>query len=248
MSFTCRACGEEKDGHGGRSLCEPCRVQACVFCGEEYRVNRPYEVETRKYCSPRCQHDHRIAETMARGPRCRGCGEPFHWVKGKNGRVGARWQFWCSRECRSLHTKRKAAFRLHVRREGSLNRPPAPRVRKCPRCAREFVAIGQRRMYCTVRCSWREQRSRRRARMREAFVEDVSLAYIFQRDRGICGICGERVDRRCKYPHPRTPVLDHITPLSRGGKHEAKNLQLAHHGCNDRKGAGSAGSQLLLVG
>ena len=83
--------------------------------------------------------------------------------------------------------------------------------------------------------------------MRDAFVEDVELADIYLRDGGLCQLCHEPVDKRCKYPHPRTPVLDHIIPLAKGGTHERKNVQLAHHGCNNKKNDRAMGSQLRLL-
>jgi 5-methylcytosine-specific restriction endonuclease McrA len=38
-----------------------------------------------------------------------------------------------------------------------------------------------------------------------------------------------------KAPDPMSPSLDHILPLSKGGTHEPRNVQLAHLGCNVRK-------------
>lgn len=38
-------------------------------------------------------------------------------------------------------------------------------------------------------------------------------------------------------PHPLAPTTDHIVPLSKGGKHERRNCQLAHFKCNTAKGA-----------
>ena len=35
---------------------------------------------------------------------------------------------------------------------------------------------------------------------------------------------------------PGAPVIDHILPVSKGGKHERSNLQLAHWRCNTIKG------------
>lgn len=46
-------------------------------------------------------------------------------------------------------------------------------------------------------------------------------------DSGICGICNLIIDGKFH--------IDHIIPLSRGGKHEVTNLQLAHALCNWRK-------------
>ena len=52
----------------------------------------------------------------------------------------------------------------------------------------------------------------------------------------ICGICGQPVDRRLKYPHPLSPCIDHIIPIDRGGHpSDIDNLQLAHWKCNREK-------------
>jgi 5-methylcytosine-specific restriction endonuclease McrA len=76
-----------------------------------------------------------------------------------------------------------------------------------------------------------EQTQVRRARLRAAYVERVSLRVLFDRDRGICQICRKPViwdDER----RPYRPSGDHIVPLSAGGKHELANMQLAHRRCN----------------
>lgn len=56
-----------------------------------------------------------------------------------------------------------------------------------------------------------------------------------RRGRGCCGICGERVDLTVTCG-PKQPTIDHIIPMSRGGWDERHNIQLAHRGCNSRKG------------
>lgn len=52
----------------------------------------------------------------------------------------------------------------------------------------------------------------------------------------VCGICGKPVDFTLKSPHPLSPTIDHIIPISKGG-HPAdlENLQLAHWACNRQK-------------
>ena len=60
----------------------------------------------------------------------------------------------------------------------------------------------------------------------------------------VCGICGQPVDFDFKFPHPLSPTVDHIVPVSKGGHPSAlENLQLAHRGCNREKS-----NKLFLVG
>jgi 5-methylcytosine-specific restriction endonuclease McrA len=82
--------------------------------------------------------------------------------------------------------------------------------------------------------------------MRAAYVEDVEFLDIYQRDDGVCRLCWKPVRLQYRYPHPLTGVLDHIEPLAIGGKHERRNVQLAHHRCNNLKKAGPCGSALRL--
>ena len=52
----------------------------------------------------------------------------------------------------------------------------------------------------------------------------------------VCGICGKPVDFSLKYPHPMSPTVDHIIPVSKGGHpSDIDNLQLAHRCCNRQK-------------
>ena len=66
-----------------------------------------------------------------------------------------------------------------------------------------------------------------RARKRNQFVEHVDPEVIWERDKGICGICGDPIEGRFD--------VDHIVPLARGGEHSYANTQAAHPTCNYRK-------------
>ena len=47
---------------------------------------------------------------------------------------------------------------------------------------------------------------------------------IFERDGWLCGICGQKINKRLKYPNPRSKSIDHIVPLSKGGADAPINL------------------------
>ncbi|MFD6517310.1 HNH endonuclease [Rhodococcus sp. NPDC060176] len=81
----------------------------------------------------------------------------------------------------------------------------------------------------------RAKNQRRRARLLDAFVEDVDLQVVWQRDGGVCQLCDTAIDPEIEWPHRQSRTLDHIIPLSRGGEHSYANVQLAHHSCNSRK-------------
>jgi 5-methylcytosine-specific restriction endonuclease McrA len=74
---------------------------------------------------------------------------------------------------------------------------------------------------------WRDYSARRRVAVAAGTVD---ARVIFERDHGLCGICGAEVD-------PDRFDIDHVVPLSRGGVHGPENVQVAHPRCNKRKGS-----------
>lgn len=121
---------------------------------------------------------------------------------------------------------------------------PVERVdASCDCCGAPFLADRRRWRYCSVECfeanrnkaNWKHLVARR-SRLREAHVETFDRVEIFERDCWVCRICGHPVDREANFPEPRSASLDHIVPVSRGGKHERANAQTACLYCNVRKG------------
>ena len=54
-----------------------------------------------------------------------------------------------------------------------------------------------------------------------------------------CGICGQPVDKTLKTPHPGSPEVDEIIPVSKGGSpYERANCRLTHRLCNGQRGNG----------
>lgn len=83
----------------------------------------------------------------------------------------------------------------------------------------------------------RDNRKRRRARERGARVEDFTSTEVYERDNWIGGICSEPIPRDAVWPDLRSPSVDHVVPLSRGGEHSMRNVQASHLSCNSRKQA-----------
>lgn len=69
----------------------------------------------------------------------------------------------------------------------------------------------------------------RRALRADALVEVVDPEVCYKMHGGRCGICEEFIDGAFH--------VDHIRPLSKGGKHSYINCQPAHPTCNLRKGS-----------
>jgi Restriction endonuclease len=70
---------------------------------------------------------------------------------------------------------------------------------------------------------------RRRYRLHAVSCGPIDLQAIWERDKGICHLCKEPVDRK-------DLNFDHIIPVSKGGKHSQENLAVSHERCNKRKG------------
>ena len=75
----------------------------------------------------------------------------------------------------------------------------------------------------------------RSGRLRRAERQRFTLSDVIERDGWRCGICGKTVDPRAKGRDRKS--LDHVIPICMGGSHTLANAQLAHLGCNSRKGA-----------
>lgn len=74
-----------------------------------------------------------------------------------------------------------------------------------------------------------ERQQERRARKLGQFVEHVDRQVVWERDEGVCGICGTAADRADWH-------LDHVIPLVAGGEHSYANVQVSHPACNCSKG------------
>jgi len=129
-----------------------------------------------------------------------------------------------------------------------------PKSFVCKECGLEVTSnYGEkRREYCCLTCAYKNARRKEHAtdrhkkyvrhykklrekQLAEAFVEAVNYDEIFERDGGICTVCGLPALKDKFEDNYWSGTIDHIIPLSVGGKHSMSNCQLAHRVCNSLK-------------
>lgn len=118
------------------------------------------------------------------------------------------------------------------------------RMKTCKRCGNVFIGST---LYCSNACMKRmmdsNKEARRRIRMRKQMVDkDISLEVLYKRDNGKCYLCGKICDWNDITEKDGTliagatyPSIDHVVPLSKGGKHSWDNVRLACRECNGKK-------------
>ena len=221
----CRGCGVELDQSGCRNprrwCSSACRVAFYHRNSESYRESSAASYQ---------RSLQRLEASKPPRPRCKNCGAEMSRRKAN---------VFCSKpECRSKSRKEYAMRQPQCVVDG---------------CSRPASAYGMCGSHYSAR--WRLEnpgkasaaRTRYRARKRSAFVEDVDPLAVFERDKWTCGICGERIPKRAKWPDMRSASVDHIVPLACGGKHEMRNVQASHLGCNSVKQNRGSGEQLALI-
>lgn len=217
-------------------------AQPCAHCGGANRT-------AGAYCSVKCgqrAYNQRRKEAGTahwqlrprKAPRevsCAECGGEF-----LSARKDARF---CSRRCCSRWTQRNQAKQCT---EDGCTRPFRAKGFCNAHYRAKFGRGNEKQVWDDRR---RDNYHRRRALKKAAATgAPVIREEIAARDGYRCGLCGKRVDMSKPWPHPLSPSLDHIVPLTCGGAHDPSNVQLAHLRCNTAKGNRAVGEQLLLIG
>ena len=98
--------------------------------------------------------------------------------------------------------------------------------------------------YCSEKCmkrwAMRVKSDRRINKMRtREHDNDITLEKLFKRDNGVCYLCGGQCDwddlDADGNAQDLYPSIDHVLPISKGGKHKWDNIKLAHRRCNWQK-------------
>jgi len=117
------------------------------------------------------------------------------------------------------------------------------RLHECPVCGTKVYKYK----YCSDMCKHKaynkQHKVSRRVKVKSAMVDkDITLESLYKRDKGICYLCKGKCDYEDYVVRNGAfitgdwyPSIDHIKPLSRGGKHSWDNVALAHFRCNTLK-------------
>lgn len=225
----------------------------CEHCGES--VERRKTGPMPRYCAIDCRRRAEYARnseaTLARQaaaakarrmvPKpCKQCAAPFTPAKSMA-------QIFCSSACGSRFHRDSATKTCSV--EGCEKPHRAKGF-----CGHHYTANSPKAKQWkkgrpeTRRAGLRRKTQMRRALMRDPDAQDIDRDEIGIRDGWRCGLCQRRVNRNLPYPNPMSASLDHIVPLSKGGKHASENVQISHLRCNMAKGNRGGGEQLILIG
>lgn len=156
---------------------------------------------------------------------CAVCSRPF---LGRSSR-----EKYCSAECRK--TANKAWWLVRYAAE----RRPVVTV-SCANCGSAFETANSRFRFCSEGCrkrlDWAARGAIRRGILEHYEAFDPFI--VFDRDGWACRSCGVETPRYLRGTgDPRSPELDHVVPLSRGGPHTIDNTQCLCRRCNMAKGA-----------
>ena len=222
----------------------------CLSCGASF--NKGFGANY-NYCSMECAPQSKAAYAKARKEKynklhsiiakpktaiiseCRGCGTSF-----KGGKV------FCSSGCLS-------SYRIGLKFDKEKQRKERIAAHKCKMCS---VSLTNLRLdYCSDckdvahnmatsnnRKRKREQglddkgKARKRARKYGVLYEPVKPIDVFNKTKGRCHICKRKLKWEDRGKNlDRSPEIDHLWPMSKGGHHLFENLAIACRVCNANK-------------
>lgn len=270
----CMLCGKKfKTNDKRQKYCgKECAIEAqrtqknkkliCLHCGKEFHKRHRGKKDANKFCSRECAFEYRRIHT---GRYCLECGKE----------LAPRQIKYCSQECKekrkiyichycgkrfmAKNEKKYCCKECKIKKQIEKNRQKKikeyiPQKRVCKYCGKEFwTEYGKKnRMFCSQECGKRYEREQRKIKRRLRIItngnynEDITLRKVYKKYKGICCICGKKVNYKDFHydeqgnfiTGDKYPSIDHIIPLSKGGTHTWNNIQLAHRGCNSLKSDG----------
>lgn len=191
---------------GGYEGCDSKVKLRCLECGAE--IERFYSFTRNKNIHHFCPECERIAREARK--------------------ASERWEQQHVKALRKISAAEQLELRLSV----------------CKQCGQPFVQTQGKQLFCSERCRKSATNRRKDHRLTAANIidKDITLERLYKRDSGVCYLCGKVCDWTdfvvkdgatiCGDDYPS---IEHVEPLSRGGKHSWQNVRLACRGCNTAK-------------
>lgn len=115
------------------------------------------------------------------------------------------------------------------------------KIVQCAECGKEIPMTRKNSRFCSKKCNRKLHHRLREIQKRNTLETngqidwDISLNKLYKRDRGLCYLCGERVDMNADSNSNWYGSIDHVIPVAKGGTHTWNNIKLAHRYCNSAK-------------
>lgn len=195
----------------------------CLVCGFEVA---PYD----GYCTPRHKLEHRYEMRLEKLIRnCVVCNSLFA--------AKSVVEVACSKDCKLQRNRDQALLNYEKnKRFWNVYFP------HCSWCKETYVVVSDSRVASNRQhdeCRKLARRSSYRIktvkRQGVKSQERITHEQVAERDNFLCHICGDVVDMGLPRTSRFGATLDHVIPISRGGKDCLENLRLAHWICNVRK-------------
>jgi 5-methylcytosine-specific restriction endonuclease McrA len=211
----CKKCGSAQE-----------RNAQCAKPSKKYTLSCDNCMEVEREAKQEAERNKKRKQNEYTETVCAVCGKTFL----KQGSA----QKYCSDECLKASLRSKYVSKAR------------PKKKVCAECGKGFITYKKgNRKHCSEECknklNNRRKETRRRHKLKQNGKIDysVSLNKLYQRDKGICHICGKKCnlkdytrDNYIFIAGETYPSIDHVIPVSKGGTHTWNNVRLAHMYCN----------------
>jgi ribosomal protein S27E len=110
-------------------------------------------------------------------------------------------------------------------------------IKQCVECGKTFNTYKKNTVCCSPECSKKRANNRKDRRLKDCDIVDysITLTKLVKRDKGICYICGKKVNMKADSNSDWYGSIDHVKAIANGGNHTWDNVKLAHRYCNIMK-------------
>lgn len=143
-----------------------------------------------------------------------------------------------------LKDKKLQERRREIEKLNEIKKKSREIEKECVECGEKFITRDKKRICCSKECSKKRSNRKKEKRLyKNGDIDNtITLIKLIKRDKCICHICGSKCDIN-DYSYKDNvfiagdnyPSIDHVQPISKGGKHTWNNVKLAHRHCNTIK-------------